>query len=769
AALEGDFSTLESVACQSSHKVRPIYYPNTKTPIPGDKIPASMFDPAAVKLTTYLPTTGDPCGKVVYGIPGNSSEDQYIGRVDWVKNEKHALYGRYFLVDYSLPANWDAANILVTVNPGNVERAQGFTLGDTYTFNPATINAFHATFTRRRDDRGPNAQDISVKDLGVDMAVAVPNDMRISTSSSFNVGCGTCAPGFFNVNTFQFADDIDFIRGRHHMAFGVDFIRTQDNTLTGYLQNGNIAFNGQSTNDPILDFLTGQMSAFSQSRAQQVAMRENIPGLYAQDTFKVNPRLTINAGVRWEPMLFPQDYFGRGSSFNMSAFLADQKSSVFTNAPAGMFYYGDKSIPKAFTHDKWTNFAPRLGLVFDPGGNGKQTIRVGGAILYDSGMVWFAQRLMSNPPYVNEIDLTGPLPLSNPWTGYPGGNPFPGVVPPPSDVTFPTQAFYAVLPPNLKPTYMSQWNASYQREFAANWLVSASYLGNHTTHLWLTQDLNPSVYIPGICGKGPCSTTGNTAKRRLLYLQNPSQGQYLGQVALADDGGTSSYNGLLVSVQHRFSQNFTFLGNYTWSHCIGDGDFNGDLRGAYYQNPYNRSADRADCNFDIRHIFNASIVAISPFKGNGFAGRLLSNWKLAPLVRMTSGVPVNLLSGKDNSLTAQNLDRPNLVSTDVYPSSIGPSLQWFSPDAFAANQAGTFGNVGRDSLRAPGAINFDVALSRDFALTERFRLDARAEGFNVINHTNFNGPSATLTSSTFGRITSAGDPRILQFALKLIF
>ena len=109
------------------------------------------------------------------------------------------------------------------------------------------------------------------------------------------------------------------------------------------------------------------------------------------------------------------------------------------------------------------------------------------------------------------------------------------------------------------------------------------------------------------------------------------------------------------------------------------------------------------------------------------------------------------------------------MSTDIYPSSIGPSLQWFTPGAFVANPAGTFGNVGRDSLRGPGQISFDMALSRDFALTERFRLEARAEGFNVINHTNFNGPSATLTSSTFGRITSAGDPRILQFALKLIF
>ena len=195
-----------------------------------------------------------------------------------------------------------------------------------------------------------------------------------------------------------------------------------------------------------------------------------------------------------------------------------------------MFYYGDPGIPKAFTHDKFTNFAPRLGIVFDPKGDGKQTIRVGGAILYDSGMVWFAQRLMSNPPYVNEIDLTTAGPFDDPWAGYPGGNPFPGAVPPPSDVAFPTQAFYAGLLPNLKSTYMSNWNVSYQRQFANNWLATVSYMGNKTSHLWLTDDINPAVYIPGTCGGKPCSSTANTAQRRTLYLGNPSEGQYSGRL-----------------------------------------------------------------------------------------------------------------------------------------------------------------------------------------------------------------------------------------------
>jgi hypothetical protein len=322
----------------------------------------------------------------------------------------------------------------------------------------------------------------------------------------------------------------------------------------------------------------------------------------------------------------------------------------------------------------------------------------------------------------------------------------------------------------LKSTYMSNWNASYQRQFANNWLATISYMGNKTSHLWLTDDINPAVYIPGACNGKPCSSTSNTAQRRALYLDNPNEGQYLGQVALADDGANANYNGMLVSVQHRFNGNFTVLANYTWSHCISEGDFNGDLRGAYYQNPHDRSADRGDCNFDIRHIFNLSGVAVSPIHGNGITGHLFGNWRIAPLLRMSSGLALNITSGKDNSLTGEGLDRPNLIdATSMYSSSIGPSLQWINSKAFAQNATGTFGNLGRDTVRGPGQLNLDVSLSRLFSLTERFHLEARAEGFNVINHTNFNNPNTNLNSSTFGRITSAGDPRILQFALKLHF
>lgn len=779
ATINGDFSAMESAGCQSNGKARTLLDPLTGLAFPNAQIPVSRLNASALKFVNYLPPTTDPCGKVVYGILNNNGEDQVIGRVDYFRSEKHSLFGRYFIVDYAQPPDWDPKNILVTTNPGLLQRAQTMTIGDTYTFNPATINSLHLTFSRRRNNRGPSAQDISPKDLGINMYVEVPNFLNIgvgngvtttsSGASLFSATCGSCTNGVFNINTYQFADDIDMVRGKHQLAFGVELIRTQMNSIAGFFENGQFLFNGQYTNDAMADFMLGMLSRFSQSRPQASAMRETIPGLYAQDTFHVTPRLSINAGVRWEPLLFPSDYFGRGDSFDPAAFAAVTRSKVYTNAPAGLFFYGDKGIPKAFTNNRWTNFEPRIGIAWNPPGASHQTIRAGGGILSDTPMLYYSQRLQSNPPYVNEIDLSSvPGGFSNPWLGYPGGNPFPGVVPPPANVAFPVAAQYYFLPLKMKSTNLAQWNFSYQRQFAGNWLASLSYLGNKTTHLWLGRDLNPAVYIPGNCGSSACSTTSNTANRAVLYLQNPTEGQYYNRAEIADDGGNATYNALLVSTQHRFSQGFTLLANYTWSHCISDGDFYGDLSSLFYQDQNNRRADRGDCNFDVRQVFNASMVALSPVYGHTWVARMLENWQLAPLIRAASGVPLTLLSGKDNSLTGESKDRPNQVLPDAYPAVQSPAL-WINPAAFAQNALGTFGNVGRDTVRAPGALSFDVAVSRSFTVLERYRLEARAEAFNAINHTNFGAPNVTLSSATFGKITAAGDPRILQFALKVHF
>jgi hypothetical protein len=336
---------------------------------------------------------------------------------------------------------------------------------------------------------------------------------------------------------------------------------------------------------------------------------------------------------------------------------------------------------------------------------------------------------------------------------------------------------WVVVQPNIKPTSLYQWNATYQRQFSNNWLASVSYLGNKTTHLDVGQELNPAIYIRGT------STTGNTNQRKRLEQLNFSQGQYYGNIEEVASSGNANYNAMLLSLNHRLARNFTLLANYTWSHCISDNDFSGDITAPTFENPYDLRADYGDCSFDIRHIFNGSVVATSPVRGNSVWAHILGDWQLAPLVRATSGEALNVVSGVDNSLTGIGLDRPNLVpGVSPYLSSSGP-LAYLNPAAFTQNAPGTFGNLGRDALRGPGALNFDLALSRIFPIREIARLEVRGEAFNVINRVNFIAPAMgsgipgistsginlNLSSSTFGRITSAGDPRILQIAMKLYF
>lgn len=773
AVLSGDFSTLDGAGCQSSGKNKPLTNPTAAAPFPGNQIPVSLFDPAALKVASYLPAAQTGCGKVTYGIPQISNYDEIIGRVDYVKSSKQALFARYYLNDYDYPAFYSPNNLMWSNNPGELMRSQSVTLGDTYTLSPTTVNSFHATFTRMRNDRAPSGEQLSPAAVGINTYTAYPHDLRMEISSYFNSGCGNCAPGFFNTNTFHFSNDVDMIKGRHQLAFGADFIRSQNNLETGNNQNGDYQFNGAWTGDALADFLLGDMSVFDQNRPQLNALRQSMPALYAQDTFHVNSRLTLNAGVRWEPLLMPSDVYGRGAVFNLQDFLANVHSKIYPNAPAGMLYYGDPGISKSFTNNHWGDFAPRLGLVWNPHGDGRDTLRIGAGLLYDVNEMYYGQRLTSNPPYANDINQSTPAAhLANPWAGYPGGDPFPGLYAPASvNSTFPGYGLYIVLNPNEKPTYMAQWNMTYQRQLAGNWMASVTLMGSKTTHIWLQDDVNPAPYIPGTCNGSACSTSSNENQRRILSVLNPAQGKYIGQMLEADPGGNGFYHGVLGSLQHRFSHGFSFLANYTWSQCIDDEDFVGDMHNSQYQNPYSRAAERGFCNFDYRQVFNSSIVGLTPVR-NSLLGKITGNWQFAPLIRATTGAALTVTTGKDYSYIGNNpvTDRPNLIEPNaVYNSDIGPGLKWLSPAAFQSNAVGTFGNLGRDIIRGPGVFNFDFGLSRVFKIRESKNIEARLEIFNILNHTNLGAPNLTQTSSTFGVITTAADPRILQIALKYHF
>jgi len=797
AALAGDFSTLMSAGCNAGKAII-LKDPTTGLPYTNtNQIPKGQINASALKLATnYLPTSNDPCGKIQYGIPQTGDEDQIIGRIDWSHSTRHSVYGRYFLAQFSNPSVYDGHNLLTTTQPGNLERVQSATIGDTFSLSPTSVNSFHATFTRRRDDRGPAPNQIGPNDIGINMFQKVPNFLLVTVTNYFSVGCGTCAPGHFNVNSFQLANDMDLVRGRHQIAFGVNFVRTQNNLISGFNENGTITFNSnsQGTGNNLADFLIGRDSSFGQTNPTPDDLRTSIVGLYIQDSFKMNKRLTLNAGLRWEPTLPNTDKYGRGTYLDPARFDAGLVSSVFKNAPVGLVFPGDAGYPRSLWNRHLMNFAPRVGLAWDPHGDGRDSLRIGGAILFDNAESYFDERKTTNPPYGGSIAISNPAGgFSDPYLNFPGGNPFP------SSGTFPsTSGIYIQMPRNTQPTYMAQWNVSYQRQFAGNWLATVSYIGNKTTHLWVGSEINPAVFIPGNClagqfgltKDGACSQTSNTESRRVLVLRNPKGAAY-GSLNQADEGANAHYEAVVLSLQHRFGHGFTLLTNYTNSVCVSDFDFTGELGGSPNSQPFNRGADRGPCNFDIRHVFNTSMVAASTVKGgNPWVNRLLSNWQLAPIIRAISGRRFSVTTGSDRSLTGMGNDRPIQIASNAYatsstcPLATQSCVAYLAPAgvAFAAAPLGTFGNSGRNALQGPGALNVDITLSRSFPIRDRFRLEARFEAFNVINRANFDNPTTAISSSNFGLITntaaapggslllpSIGDPRILQFALKLHF
>ena len=277
------------------------------------------------------------------------------------------------------------------------------------------------------------------------------------------------------------------------------------------------------------------------------------------------------------------------------------------------------------------------------------------------------------------------------------------------------------------------------------------------------------ISFPGNCGANPCSTLANVNSRRALALINPQAGAYYGALDQLDDGANANYNALILKAQHRFSQNFTVLASYTWSHCLQTGQLvvNDLGNGPRYQNPDNRNADYGSCDFDVRQNFVSSMVFASPKFGDKWMNRILGDWQLAPIISVHGGFAFSPSSGQDNSRTGEGADRPNLVG-GAYVRDLN-SRVWLNPAAFAANAVGAFGNAGWNSLRGPKFFNIDVGLSRQFTIREAHRLQLRFEFFNATNFVNFGNPTGNITSANFGRILGAGDPRILQFAVKYAF
>jgi hypothetical protein len=365
---------------------------------------------------------------------------------------------------------------------------------------------------------------------------------------------------------------------------------------------------------------------------------------------------------------------------------------------------------------------------------------------------------------------------------------------------------YIYQKPNMKTTSVNQWNLTLQHQFGRDWVASAQYIGSESAHLWSSFQVNPAVFIPGNCvagqygltAAGACSTVTNQQFRRAFTLAGYQQNNLYGTLEQLDDGGTSSYNGLLLGVRKQLSKGLLASVNYTWSHCIGDlsiGDSTGNA-GAGLAIPGNRRYDRSNCqsneiggtfSSDRRQIFNSTIVYQTPRLANAWALRLLSDWKITGIYRASSAPWLTASLSTDVSLTADSTanQRPVQVLPNAMCVNPGPPPAcWINPAAFATPALGTFAATGRDNIQGPAFFQIDMALSKEFRIRERHALEFRADAFNVTNSFRSGIPQAagaagnaaggagigtTFGTSTFGQITTALDPRIVQLALKYSF
>ena len=781
AMMAGNFTTFASRACSGGvQRVLRAPVVNGGTDANGNTIytvPSSLLSPAGLALSSKLPPAQDECGTVRFSRQTANNEYTSVGKIDYTWNQQHSMFGRYLDSRVHNDDDYDSSNVLTFSASDLQSRIYSFVLGDSYSFSPTMVNSLHGTFNRVKNVALP-PKYFDLTDLGVrNVSHSVPGYVLISVTNGFNVSGGGGIAATYNSLTYQVADDVSLITGPHQVGFGGTFIRTHENSQLGLNRNPRPMFSGATTGQGLVDMMLGRMSSMPQASPGFVYKRQKYFALYLQDTWKTTPRLTINAGLRWEPYQPPSHLKGYTTFFDQAAFDAGIRSAKYAQAPPGLQFPGDPGVPGfKVGNNVWNQWAPRFGIAWDPRGDGRMTIRSAYGIFYELPYSQKSGPVLVNPPYAGGVTLNSPAGgFDDPWRDYPGGNPFPTT---PEKATFPLRGSYPLYPKTVKNPYSHQWNLSVQKQVGDNWLMTANYLGTSTIHLWHSFEFNPVIVIPGNCaagqygltGAGPCSTRANYDARRSLSLKDAAKGLSYGWMAMLDDGGTANYSGLLLSVQHRRTNGVSMQGNYTWSHCIGD--LEETQLGIPTSYPYKgmRSYYRGNCSQDRRHNLNVSTVYEMPTFSNRAAKLLAGGWKVSGIVRLITGSPLTITSGLDTSLTAAvGGDRANQVLADGYAGKKTVD-QWFNRAAFATPADGQFGNLGVNNLYGPGNIRVDMNLTRTFQLRERQTLEFRAEAFNIPNHVNPNNPVSTvLSNAQFGKITTVGDPRILQFALKYVF
>jgi hypothetical protein len=756
---QGDFS---------QEVIKPID-PLTKQPFPANRIPQNRIDSVAAKLLALWPAPNQG-SNIWTGAPTSSNDrNQFMIRLDHTSmGARNTLTGRYVIDQGSLstPKGGSTSPIGAIDVPGfafaDTSRFQNFMLADTHIFSPELINDFRFSYQRAKVKAGFPVAPQDPQSFGL----TYPQPASVAVIPQIVLfGYSSLGYTIFNSrlsNFYGFVENLTLSKGKHNIKLGAEVRHTKVFGLFPSLSFGTFQFNGTVTNNPLGDFLLGKSSVFSQVGGREDKdIKQTAAYFYFQDDFRVSRNLTLNLGLRYElvPGFTEKDNL-------LTTFVPGVQSVVSPSLPPGLLRPGDPGIPATLFHTGKLNFAPRVGLAWDPFGDGKTSVRAGYGIFYDDSALVQQFTVQQPPDFQPFFVIVSPPSLADPFVG---NSPFK----PPIKFPLPLSPGFTVglLGSDFKLANIQHWNVTFQRQLTPSLAVEVAYVGNKGTNLQGDMDPNQAIWSPG------ASLAGANLRARRPY--NP-----IGRIFQVSSIFNSNYNGLQTTLTHRFSGGLSFQAAYTWSKAIDDVSkptsfFRMPGQVGRPQDSRNLAAERGLSAFDVRHRFVLSYVYELPFfKGDSnLASFILGGWRLSGITTLQSGSPFSVLDTSDPGLdgTPDN-DRPDVLKNPNLPSSQRTPARWFDTSAFArfiasANRTTpAFGTAGRNILISDGIVNFDAGLAKEFKLAESRHLEFRWEVFNIFNHPNFGVPVNDLNAPNFGRVLRTSTPeRQMQFALKFVF
>jgi hypothetical protein len=754
-----------------------ILVPAGGIPFPGNKLPPALINPVAQNVIDMYPL-GNVSPSIYRSTQvGTNFFDQAGGRMDFTASPRDQIFARY---SYYGGYNENPISIRGTDVPGFPTRdditTHSAVASSTHIFTPTLTNSARVTFLHYKFffDQRLNQTPPSDLGFGYESANAEGQGPPFFNVSGYSpIGGAITGPRNSTQNSVELQDSVSWVKGAHSMKGGMEYLHTGIDMFQAIAPNAFFVFASTfPTNNAMANLLLGSPVTFYQGLGDfNRGMRVWNLGLYAQDEWRMNRRLTFNYGLRYErinPITEVQD--------RMTGFVPGVQSTVRPEAPLGLVFPGDPGIGRGIAHSA-NGLMPRVGLVWDPTGDGKWSVRSSYSIFYDqfqNGSGAASQVPVSSIPWAQFNQFSGAgLNFQNPYAGH--------AYPEPETFVRPSTVF--TIDKNAKPPYVQNWNLSVQRSLWDKYLVEVRYVGAKGTHIPRNIEANPAVYGAG--------ATAQNADRRRVYANCPSDGGTcdFSTIAMLSNITNSAYEAAQASISRRYAGGMAFNVSYWFSKSLDylsamnlSGAAAKPLAGEndLAQNPFDLAAERGPSLFDARHRFVAS-GSWEPHVGDDAPAAVrvvLGGWQLNGILTHNSGTPFTVSDTANVALQANSppisgfaASRPDLVGDPK----AGPHTvdQWISPSNFRRlnpqTEAGQFGDAGRNIARGPSLTNLDFSLVRNFDVTGTTRIQFRAEAFNVLNHPNLGLPVADLNNVNFGRILAAAAARQIQFGFKVIF